>query len=86
MIPPAALRFGEMECGHLDEIMGKRKIGCFVMPGIWVGVLSGLNPAPAIADFGVLKTAFGRYLKDMIQSGPVALQLTGPFSKVSHIW
>ena len=37
---------------------------------------------PLHSDLGVFVSAFGRYLKDMLQSGPVALQLTGPFSKV----
>lgn len=34
------------------------------------------------ADLGVLSTAFGRYFKDLLSSGPVAAQLTSPFSKV----
>ena len=33
-------------------------------------------------DLGVLVTAIGRYLPDLLSSGPAALQLTGPFSKV----
>ena len=39
-------------------------------------------PHLPFADLGVLSTAFGRYFKDLLSSGPVAAQLTSPFSKV----
>ena len=44
---------------------------------------SSMIPPSAIrCDLGAFKTAIVRYLSDLISTGPVALGLTGPFSKV----
>lgn len=44
-----------------------------------------LPPAALRADFGAVAT-IGRYLPDLVTQGPVAAQLTGPFSKVRTAW
>ena len=41
-----------------------------------------LPPVAFRQDLGVLRSAVLRYLPQLLQGGPAAVQLTGPFSKV----
>lgn len=45
-----------------------------------------MPPAAFRADPGVLITAFARYLPSILETGPTAAKLTGPFSKVRWSW
>jgi hypothetical protein len=55
---------------------------CFQNPG--AQKLTYLVPGYLLRyDPGVVVSAIGRYLPDLLSSGPDAMKLTGPFSKVS---